>query len=80
MAPYHPRIKICCIASVAEARLAARYGADALGLVSAMPSGPGVIPEARIREIARAALFLASDAAKNIYGQDFVVDGGYTIG
>lgn len=46
------RVKICCIASVAEARLAIRHGADAVGLVSEMPSGPGVIPEARIAEIA----------------------------
>jgi phosphoribosylanthranilate isomerase len=47
-----PRIKICCIESVAEARLAIEAGASALGLVSAMPSGPGVIPEDRIAEIA----------------------------
>ncbi|MFH0882018.1 MAG: phosphoribosylanthranilate isomerase [bacterium] len=45
------RIKICCIQSAEEAALAIRYGADALGLVSAMPSGPGPIPEARIAEI-----------------------------
>jgi len=32
------------------------------------------------QDIAEMSLFLASDAAKNIYGQDFVVDGGYTIG
>ncbi|MDP2646577.1 MAG: SDR family oxidoreductase, partial [Desulfobacterales bacterium] len=31
-------------------------------------------------DIARAAVFLASDDAKNIYGQEIVVDGGYTIG
>lgn len=37
--------------SVAEARLAVRYGADAVGLVSAMPSGPGPIPEDLIAEI-----------------------------
>ena len=37
--------------SVAEAELAARYGADAVGLVSAMPSGPGPIPESLIAEI-----------------------------
>ena len=43
---------MCCIESAAEARLAIDAGADALGLVSAMPSGPGVIPEERILEIA----------------------------
>jgi phosphoribosylanthranilate isomerase len=47
------RIKICCISSAEEASLAIRGGADAIGLVSAMPSGPGVIPEHRIAEIAR---------------------------
>ncbi|MBU0507237.1 phosphoribosylanthranilate isomerase [bacterium] len=48
-----PRIKICCISSVEEAHLAVRSGAAALGLVSDMPSGPGVIPEPLIAEIAR---------------------------
>jgi phosphoribosylanthranilate isomerase len=48
----HPRIKICCIASLAEARLAIDSGASALGLVGAMPSGPGVIPDALITAIA----------------------------
>jgi phosphoribosylanthranilate isomerase len=48
-----PRVKICCISSVAEARLAVRHGASALGLVSAMPSGPGVISEDTIAAIAR---------------------------
>ncbi len=47
-----PRVKICCIQSLDEARLAIRYGAAALGLVSAMPSGPGVIDESRIAAIA----------------------------
>lgn len=46
-----PQVKICCIASVEEAQLAIRYGASALGLVSAMPSGPGPIPEELIAEI-----------------------------
>lgn len=49
-----PLVKICCIASVHEARLALDAGAAALGLVSQMPSGPGVIPDARIKEIAAA--------------------------
>jgi phosphoribosylanthranilate isomerase len=47
-----PRVKICCIGSVEEARIAIRHGADALGFVSAMPSGPGVISEDTIAEIA----------------------------
>ena len=46
------RIKICCISSVIEAQLAIDHGASAIGLVSNMPSGPGVIPESRITEIA----------------------------
>jgi len=48
----HPRVKICCISSREEARIAIECGASALGLVSAMPSGPGVIPEETIAEIA----------------------------
>ena len=47
-----PRIKVCCIASLEDAWTAIRHGASALGLVSAMPSGPGVIPEDRIAAIA----------------------------
>jgi len=47
-----PRVKICCIASLAEAQIAIRHGAAALGLVSRMPSGPGVISEEQIAEIA----------------------------
>jgi phosphoribosylanthranilate isomerase len=49
-----PRVKVCCIQSVAEARAAVAAGAAALGLVSDMPSGPGVIPEERIAAIAAA--------------------------
>jgi phosphoribosylanthranilate isomerase len=40
------------MASIDEALLAIDAGADALGLVSAMPSGPGPISEALIAEIA----------------------------
>lgn len=46
------RVKICCIASVEEAALAVRHGAAALGLVGRMPSGPGVIDDPLITEIA----------------------------
>lgn len=60
-------VKVCCILSVAEARLAIDAGATALGLVSAMPSGPGVIEEATIRTIVAAvprtvATFLLTSA------------------
>lgn len=47
-----PRVKICCISSIAEATLAIENGASALGLVSHMPSGPGVIRDDQIAEIA----------------------------
>ena len=46
------RIKICCMQSEEEARLAIAAGADALGLVGAMPSGPGPIGDALIAAIA----------------------------
>jgi phosphoribosylanthranilate isomerase len=47
-----PRVKICCIGSLEEAWMAIEHGADALGLVSEMPSGPGVISEDLIQLIA----------------------------
>ena len=46
------RTKICCIASPEEARLAIAAGADALGLVGEMPSGPGPIDDDTARAIA----------------------------
>jgi phosphoribosylanthranilate isomerase len=49
-----PRFKVCCIQSVQEAWMAIEAGASAVGLVSAMPSGPGVIPDERAAEIAAA--------------------------
>ena len=48
-----PRIKICCISSIQEAQLAIECGADALGLVGAMPSGPGIISDKLIQKIAK---------------------------
>jgi phosphoribosylanthranilate isomerase len=47
-----PRVKICCISSLEEVRMALAAGASALGLVSQMPSGPGVISETPIAQIA----------------------------
>ena len=46
------RIKICCIQSLEEARVAIAHGADALGLVGTMPSGPGPIDDGLIAAIA----------------------------
>lgn len=47
------RVKICCICSVVEARMAIEYGASAIGLVGKMPSGPGPISDELIRQIAK---------------------------
>lgn len=48
-----PRVKICCISSVEEAKIAIKHGASALGLVGHMPSGPGVIGDELINQIAK---------------------------
>ncbi len=48
-----PRIKICCIANEREALDAISFGAAAIGLVGAMPSGPGPIADEEIERIAR---------------------------
>ncbi|MDQ6758208.1 MAG: phosphoribosylanthranilate isomerase [Bacteroidota bacterium] len=49
-----PKIKICCISNIAEAKMAMSFGADAIGLVGRMPSGPGPIEVDLIRTIAKA--------------------------
>jgi phosphoribosylanthranilate isomerase len=49
-----PKIKVCCIADIEEAKLAIECGASALGLVGKMPSGPGVISDEEIQKIAAA--------------------------
>lgn len=48
-----PRVKICCISSQTEAVTAIAYGADAIGLVGNMPSGPGIISDDLIKAIAK---------------------------
>lgn len=47
-----PKVKICCISSLEEAQMAIDFGASALGLVGAMPSGPGIISDDLIAKIA----------------------------
>ncbi|SFE10686.1 phosphoribosylanthranilate isomerase [Spirosoma endophyticum] len=51
---FRVRIKICCISRVDEARLAVRLGADALGLVGRMPSGPGIVADELAAQIVQA--------------------------
>jgi phosphoribosylanthranilate isomerase len=46
-----PIVKICCICSLEEAQLSIRAGARVLGLVSQMPSDPGLIEEPLIASI-----------------------------
>jgi phosphoribosylanthranilate isomerase len=46
-------VKICCISSIEEARIAIAYGAKAIGLVGPMPSGPGIITDELIHAIAK---------------------------
>ena len=48
-----PKVKICCISSAQEALDSIAFGASALGLVGHMPSGPGVIDDITIRQIAQ---------------------------
>lgn len=50
-----PAVKICCMQNEAELRMAAAAGATFVGLVGAMPSGPGPIPDEDIARIASAA-------------------------
>ena len=49
------RVKICCMASVAEASQAAAAGADMIGMVGPMPSGAGVIDLGTARAVAEGA-------------------------
>jgi phosphoribosylanthranilate isomerase len=45
------RVKICCIGSAAEVRAAVMAGADAVGVVGAMPSGPGPVDDDTARAV-----------------------------
>lgn len=66
------RVKVCCIGSIEEAEMALDAGADALGLVSAMPSGPGVIHD---DDIARIAEWVGSRAATVLLTSRLTADG-----
>jgi phosphoribosylanthranilate isomerase len=47
------RVKVCCMRDPSEVRIAAGAGADAIGLVGPMPSGPGVIDLETAARLAR---------------------------
>lgn len=66
------KVKICCIQSLAEAEMALKAGATALGLVAAMPSGPGPIPDARIAEIAGAVDALSVLLTSEVQADDII--------
>jgi phosphoribosylanthranilate isomerase len=80
-----PYLKVCCIASVDEAALAIEHGASALGLVSSMPSGPGVIDDDLIAEIADwvpppiATFLLTSSTRANDIVEHLLVTGANTV-
>lgn len=71
-----PWVKVCCISSLEEAKTALSLGADWLGLVSEMPSGPGVISLKTIADIVsglppetRTVLLTSKRTAHEIHAQ-----------
>lgn len=70
-----PALKVCCIQTVAEMQLALEAGATWVGLVGAMPSGPGPVDDSRIRAMVEEApaditpvLLTARTTAREIAG------------
>lgn len=49
------RVKICCMTSPADVRAAAVAGADCIGVVGPMPSGPGPVDDDTARAVIAAA-------------------------
>jgi phosphoribosylanthranilate isomerase len=49
------KVKVCCVASPEEARLAVSFGVAAIGMVDETPSGEGRLPVPTIAEIVREA-------------------------
>lgn len=45
------KVKVCCISNEEEAKIALEFGANVLGLVAQMPSGPGTIADDLIQNI-----------------------------
>ena len=68
-------VNICCIQSQAEARLAIDHGAQAVGLVGAMPSGPGPIHDDQIAGIAAPLHDAMITLASSVLGADLATAG-----
>jgi phosphoribosylanthranilate isomerase len=81
------RVKICCIASVEEAQMAIRAGADAVGLLGlgAMPSSPRAIDDRTVAAIVAivpppvAAFLLTSESTASGIAQRVLAAGGSTV-
>jgi NAD(P)-dependent dehydrogenase (short-subunit alcohol dehydrogenase family) len=73
----HIRVNALSPGAVATGRLARRYG-DLQSASAALAGSHLLLRLADAKEIACAALFLASDQASFVTGSDFLVDGGYT--
>lgn len=71
--------------SAEEAELAISHGADAIGLVSQMPSGPGIIDDALIRRIALgvpppvASFLLTAAETADVIAEQIVRSGASTV-
>jgi len=68
-----PSVKICCISTINEATMAIAAGANALGFVGPMPSGPGIISNKLIDQIVKTVpksietfLLTSETKAKNV--------------
>lgn len=74
-------VKICCIQDRDELETAVRHGASAVGLVSAMPSGPGVLEDEEIAEvIARVPESVASFLLTSETDPDRIVEQARRLG
>ena len=61
------RVKICCIASIAEAKLAIDLGADAIGLVAKIQNPPPLVRISQMSRLGNGSLQLSYS---NVYGGD----------
>jgi NAD(P)-dependent dehydrogenase (short-subunit alcohol dehydrogenase family) len=73
----HIRVNTLSPGAVETERISFRYGSMADARAQAVPKHP-IGRLGQVEEIARGALFLASDASSFMTGSDLLIDGGYT--